>query len=316
MGIIRFRFPAVGIIILLLMVACPGGAGASALNVTVSIRPLHALVAGIMQGVAKPKLLIAGNQSPHDFSLKPSDMRALTRADLIVWVGPGLETALSRLLKRPEFDSRTMTLTQSVGVDLLQTREGADWEAHGHETPPDQPRHETVHSEYDSHIWLSPLIARRIVQRISDRLIGMDAANADRYRTNTRHLLERLGQLDRRLRALLKPVKDRPYVVFHNAYHYFEQYYGLNAVGSVSISPERMPGAQHIHALRQKIIRLNARCVFAEPQFEPKLIHTLVAGTQTKIGQLDPLGSDLAPGPDAYFQLMQHLAENLAECLQ
>lgn len=312
----RVRFPAIGVFLLLLM-AYSVGARATPPEVVASIGPLHSLVAGIMQGVAKPRLLIAGNQSPHDFSLRPSDMRALSQADLIVWVGPDMETALSRLLKRPDFETRVMTLTDSDGLDLMQVREGADWESHKHQTPPGQSPDETVHrEENDSHIWLSPRIARQIVQRVSERLVEMDAANAEHYRTNSKQLIARLARLDIHLQALLEPVRKRPYVVFHDAYHYFEAYYGLNAVGSVSISPERMPGAQHIHELRQKITRLNARCVFAEPQFKPKLIHTLVEGTQAKIGQLDPLGSDLTAGPDAYFQLMRRLAENLAECLK
>ncbi|MEJ2592220.1 MAG: zinc ABC transporter substrate-binding protein, partial [Candidatus Thiodiazotropha sp.] len=275
------------------------------------------LVAGVMAGVAEPELLIKGSQSPHEFSLRPSDMRALSAADLIVWVGPGLETALSGLLGKGHLRANVMTLAGDDDPDILPMREGADWESHGHTMPVAPADHATAHvDESDSHIWLSPRIARRIVQQVSDALARMDSANAGRYRDNAARLITRLQQLDERLRAQLEPVRERPYIVFHDAYHYFEQHYGLNAVGSVSISPERVPGARRVHELRQKILQLNARCVFTEPQFQPRLIGTLVEGTHAKIGQLDPLGSDLTPGPEAYFQLMQRLADNLVDCLK
>ena len=292
-------------------------AQAKAIDVVVSIEPVHSLVAGVMAGVAEPELLIKGSQSPHEFSLRPSDMRALSAADLIVWVGPGLETALSGLLSKGGLHAKVMTLAGDDNPDLLPTREGVDWESHAHPMPAEPADHETAHAdETDSHIWLSPRIARRIVQQVSDTLALMDSANAGRYRDNAARLIVRLQQLDDRLRAQLEPVRERPYIVFHDAYHYFEQHYGLNAVGSVSISPERAPGARRVHELRQKILQLNARCVFTEPQFQPRLIGTLVEGTHAKIGQLDPLGSDLTPGPEAYFQLMQRLADNLVDCLK
>ena len=302
---------------LLLLASCGVQAQTKAIDVVVSIEPVHSLVAGVMAGVAEPDLLIKGSQSPHDFSLRPSDMRALSAADLIVWVGPGLETALSGLLSKGGLHAKVLTLAGDDSPDLLPVREGADWESHGHPLPAEPADHETVHAgETDSHIWLSPRIARRIVQQVSDTLAQLDSTHADRYRDNAARLIARLQQLDDRLREQLEPVRERPYVVFHDAYHYFEQHYGLNAVGSVSINPERAPGARRIHELRQKILRLNARCVFTEPQFQPRLIGTLVEGTHAKVGQLDPLGSDLTPGTAAYFQLMQRLADNLVDCLK
>lgn len=300
---------------LTLLAVFAGTVHAAEIRVVASIKPVHSLVAGIMEGVAKPKLLIGENQSPHDFVLKPSDMRALNEADLIIWVGPDIETSLARLLEKARLPGGLMALSDMGDLALLSEREGAEWESHEDETPhPSGEAHQAV--SRDSHIWLSPDIARQVVLRISQTLIRIDPMNAERYRTNSQRLNDRLTILDRQLQAVLSPVRDRPYIVFHDAYHYFEQHYGLHAVGSVSISPERMPGARRIHQLREKITRLHARCVFAEPQFEPRLIHTLVEGTPAKIGQLDPLGSGLAAGPEAYFQLMQRLADNLSQCLK
>ncbi len=285
-------------------------------RVVASIIPVHSLIAGIMQGVGRPDLLIQGRESPHNFSLKPSHMRQLQQADLIVWVGPDVEPSLARLFEKRQFKGEVLRLTQLQEIEWLPPRSNHEWEA-GHRQPDASEAHEHNHAgDIDSHIWLSPEIARRIVLRLTDRLSRLDAGNAARYQSNSRLLIERLQRLDRELSAQLAPVRSLPYLVFHDAYHYFEQHYGLNAAGSVSVAPDRQPGARRIHELRSKITRLDARCVFAEPQFRPKLVHTLIEGTSARPGVLDPLGSDLEAGPEAYFQLMRRLADNLVNCLQ
>jgi zinc transport system substrate-binding protein len=254
--------------------------------------------------------LIQGNQSPHDFSLKPSDMLMLQHADLVIWVAPEVEASLARLFEKGNFNGRFMALTRMEGLQGVPARRGVEWSSGTTE------HHHSQATDIDSHIWLSPEVALHIVSQVTELLCEMDRANADLYRHNSRQLSQRLEQLDAELASILSPVKDRPYVVFHDAYHYFEQRYGLNVVGSVSVSPERKPGARHIHELRSKITRLQARCIFSEPQFRPKLVETLIEGSDAKAGQLDPLGCDLDAGPDAYFLLMRRLADNIVECLQ
>jgi zinc transport system substrate-binding protein len=231
-------------------------------------------------------------------------------------VGPDVETSLARLFEKSHPHAEVVRLTQLQGIAWLPPREEAEWEArHAKQT-------ENAHQEHshdsgiDSHIWLSPDIARHIVSRITSRLSELDEANTTRYQNNGRQMIERLDRLDDELATTLSPVRNTPYIVFHDAYHYFEQHYDLYAVGSVSVSPERLPGARHIHELRSKIIRLGARCVFTKPQFRPKLVNTLIEGTSARAGELDPLGSGLEPGPEAYFQLMRRLADNLVSCLQ
>jgi zinc transport system substrate-binding protein len=283
--------------------------------VVVSIKPVHSLVAGIMQGVDEPELLISDNQSPHDFSLRPSDMRRLQQADFVIWVGPNVESSLSSLLENNTLRGTVLALTKLESIGLLSPRHESEWEAKHHKHVREQGHGHDRNSEIDSHIWLSPEIARQVVKKITELLCEMDTLNAELYRKNSQRLGEHLDRLDSELNTRLTPIQDLPYIVFHDAYHYFENQYGLNAVGSVSLSPERQPGARHIHRLREKIRRLQARCVFTEPQFQPKLVETLIEGTQARIGQLDPLGSDLEPGPDAYFQLMHRLADSLVGCL-
>jgi zinc transport system substrate-binding protein len=315
------------ILIWLSLAVLPGSllvprAAVAAPKVVVSILPIHSLVAAIMQDVGEPELLIRGGRSPHDFSLKPSDMRLLQGADLVIWIGPELETPLADLFAKGRLGGQVETLIQASGVDRLVLRAGDEWEPELPQQPdagaePHEHAHESAHAhERDSHIWLSPAIARRLVAHLSDRLSDLDPANAARYRQNSRRLVQRLARLDAELAAMLSSVRDVPFVVFHDAYHYFEQHYGLRAVGAVSLGPHQQPGARHIHELRAKIERLQARCVFAEPQFQPKLVATLIDGTHANAGRLDPLGSDLDAGAQAYFRLMQGLARNLLECLQ
>lgn len=286
-------------------------------RVVASISPIHSLAAFLMQGVAEPELLIQGGQSPHNFTLRPSDMRRLHQADLLVWVGPEVESALLTLFRDDQLKARVVTLTELPDMPWLAPRQHAEWErGHAHRHQTEHAHHQEHDAGIDSHIWLSPQIAGRIGQQLTAVLTEADPAHADQYRHNNQQLQDRLTALDLSLRSRLSPVKEVPYIVFHDAYHYFEHHYGLNAVGSVSLGPDRQPGAQHIHALRSKINRLQARCVFSEPQFRPKLVQTLLEDTQAKSGQLDPLGSRFEPGPEAYFQLMQQLADNLLQCLQ
>jgi zinc transport system substrate-binding protein len=241
-----------------------GTAAAQAPEVIVTLKPVHSLVAGIMEGIGEPKLLITGSASEHGYSLKPSDAKALRQAKVVVRVS----------------------------------------EAAGHDE-----------DEADVHIWLDPANGRRIVAHMTDVLSEVDAANAARYRANGEKVVARLDALDAELAAAARPLAGKPYIVFHDAYQYFEDRYGLTPAGSITLSPERQPGAKRIAQVRDKVKELGATCVFAEPQFEPKLVNTVIQGTPAKSGVLDPLGADLAPGPDLYFQLMRNLARALGECL-
>ncbi|MCU7852148.1 MAG: zinc ABC transporter substrate-binding protein [Candidatus Thiodiazotropha sp. (ex Monitilora ramsayi)] len=286
-------------------------------KVVVSIKPIHSLIAGLMRDIGEPLLLIDDNQSPHNMSLRPSNARALNEADLIVWIGSSLEPSLSRLLDSHNHDAEVVSMIDTPGLLLLPMRVNHDWETHQHIE-----HHQKVNNHsasgtqtWDNHIWLSPDNAILMVRHLTQVLIRLDELHSEQYLKNSRSLINRLQALDRDLASRITAVHETPFIVFHDAYHYFEQHFQLNAVGSVSVSPERLSGARHIHDLRQKIRHLNARCVFTEPQFEPKLVRTLVDGTQVRIGQLDPLGQALPSGPDTYFTLMQRLSENLIECL-
>lgn len=310
-------------LLLLLAAVSPAWATESPVpEVVVSIKPLHSLVAGVMQGVGKPELLVKGGGSPHGYVLRPSEAQVLSRAQLVVWVGPELESFLEKPLATLGHKAQQLELSEKLKASLLPLREGGSWEAHSHhhaagdDDHDAEVHHEHEHGEFNPHLWLDPAMAKRIVTLTADALSQIDPARRDRYQDNAKQMIERLERLDLRLKKQLAPVKDTPYIVFHDAYQYFESAYGLNAVGSLTIDPERKPGVKRIKEIRAKINSLNARCVFSEPQFQSRLVATVIEGTKTRTGILDPLGADIPEGVDAYFQLMTRLGDNLYEGLK
>lgn len=291
------------------------GMAANAPRVVVSIKPVHSLAAAVMEGVADPALLLAGAGSPHAYALRPSDAQALQEADIVFWIGEDLEGFLARPLQALARKARLVALHEADGVRLLPGRESGGWQAHAHTQPDHADAHEHQHESADMHIWLDPRNAQAMVRAIARTLSEIDPRNRERYAANASLLHERLPQLDRELQDRLTPVKCDPYIVFHDAYQYFENRYDLHAAGALTIMPESRPGARRLYEMRARIVEAGAKCVFSEPQFEPALVETLIAGTGARTGVLDPLGATLAAGPDAYFDLMTQLAEALRGCL-
>jgi zinc transport system substrate-binding protein len=279
-------------------------------NVVVSIKPIHSLVAGVMAGIGEPALVVAGGSSPHVYSLRPSDARKLESAQLVFWVGPILEGFLAKPLASLAGKAEIVELDRAAGVTLLPAREGGDWEEDEHDH-----QHAASAVEQDGHLWLDPDNAKAIVRLAQARLAARDPANAPRYASNAAAVEQRLDALDAGLRQRLAPLRGRPFVVFHDAYQYLERRYGLAAIGSITVSPEHLPGAQRVQAIHAKVGRLAAACVFSEPQFEPRLVQTVIDGTTARTATLDPEGAALPAGPELYFTLMINLADALATCL-
>ncbi|MCC8998043.1 MAG: zinc ABC transporter substrate-binding protein [Candidatus Contendobacter sp.] len=297
-------------------------------KVVASIKPVHSLAAGVMQGVGEPRLLVSGGASPHEYNLKPSDARALSEAQLVFWIGPELESFLIKPLHNAKDRVRAVALLDAPGMTFLPLREGGAWEPHphGHEEPDHdskkephaQHNHEREHdhaADRDAHVWLDQVNAIAMVRQMVAQLSEVDAAHKADYERNGAALIERLNRLNQQLSTELAPVKNQPYLVFHDAYQYFERRYDLSAVGSVVLSPEQRPGAKRVADIQARIRDLHARCVFSEPQFQPALVETVIAGSAARRGTLDPLGAELAAGPEAYFQLLQGLSSSLRACL-
>jgi len=308
------RVPAaVAAAILTILIAAPSPAAAP--RVVATIKPIHSLVAGVMAGVARPALLIEGASSPHAYHLRPSDARALADAELVVRVGVAFETFLDRPLANLAGQARVLSLDQLPDMVLLPARQGGVWEPKERESGRVEVGHDHAHAEFNLHLWLDPHNARVVVRHLVAVLSELDPAAGAVYRRNGAALERRLADLDARLGRQLTPLRGVPYLVFHDAYPYLENRYGLRPLGTITVSADRPPGARRLAEIQARMAATGARCVFREPQFEPKLAALLVAGTSARLGILDPLGADLPPGPDAYFELMERLADNLQRCL-
>lgn len=301
---------------------------AEALRVVVSIKPLHALVAGVMAGAGTPKLLLAGGQSPHTYTLKPSDAHALAQADAVFWIGPALEGFLAKPIAALPRSSVRVALSEAAGVHLLPIREGGAWEHHAHgeahhaagkgdhdHDHDHDDDHDGAEESHDPHLWLDPVNAQAMVDVIAVALAQARPADAAAFHRNAAALKARLVALDSALASQLAPLIGRPYIVYHDAYQYLEARYGLSPAGAITLDPDRPVSAKRIAEIRAKIATTGTACVFAEPQFPPAVMATVVEGTSARTGILDPLGADISPGPDAYFTLLDGLARSLVACL-
>ncbi|NVM41700.1 zinc ABC transporter substrate-binding protein ZnuA [Ochrobactrum intermedium] len=302
-------------------------------GVVVSIKPLHSIVSAVMQGVGEPKLIVQGAGSEHVYSLKPSDAEAIEHAKVIFWAGPSMETFLDKPIDTLGEGAKVVALGDADGLTRLKFREGGPFEAHdhgheGHDHGHDDKKHDHAaeaseaghdhdhgHGEYDLHFWLDPQNGKVLATDIAKTLGASDPEHAEQYEKNARDYGEKIDALTREIASELEPVKDKPFIVFHDAYQYFENRFGVKAAGSITVSPEKAPGAARIKEIHDKIKSLGATCVFSEPQFEPKLVKTVIDGTEARTGILDPLGAELKDGPDLYPQLIRNLADSLKTCL-
>ena len=310
-------------------------------KVVASIKPVHSLVASVMQGVSQPSLLVKGAGSPHTYSLKPSQAKELQAADIVFWMSHDLEAFLENSIESIAKNAKAVSLMDSHGLMKLNFREGGAFDAHdhghddhgddkhddhGHDKHDDHggdkhddhghDKHdEHGHDEVDPHVWLDPQNAKSIVHEIEEHLAEIDPSNAAKYEANAKAVMKKLDVLTKEIEADLKPIRERGYVVFHDAYQYFEKRFGVSAVGSITVSPEILPGAERVSELRDKVKSLNASCVFSEPQFEPKLVKTITENTDAGTGVLDPLGANIQDGPELYFTLIRNMAKSLKDCL-
>ena len=289
-------------------------AAADDLHVVASIKPIHALVASVMKGVGEPALIVKGAASPHTYTMKPSDAAALAQANVVFWTGHDMEKFMEKPLASLSGKATTVALLETPAIATLKPREGGTFEPHEHEGEAAHAGHDHK-EETDPHFWLDPENARAAVKVIAATLSAADPSHATVYSENAARTDEDLAALESKIATELAPYKNKPFIVFHDAYQYFEKRFGLSATGSVTISPEVQPGAARIAEIEKKIRSLGAVCIFSEPQFEPKLMETIASGTKTFRGELDPEGATLAEGQDLYPQLLQALADNLKDCL-
>ena len=308
-------------------------------KVVTSIKPLHSLVSYVMNGVGRPDLLVDGSSSPHTFQLKPSHATMLQEADIVFWIGEDLESFLETPLDSIAANAKRVTLMESDKIDLLKFREKNIFEGHDdhghdehgkkeddHDDHGDEEHakkeeghddhghdeHGHAHGEYDPHIWLDPLNAKVIVKKITNQLVKIDSTNSSTYKSNSKNLLKDLDALTKTIKKDLN--KNASFVVFHDAYQYFEKRFGLSVVGALTVNPDVMPGAEQLSEIREVIEEKKVKCIFSEPQFNPAIIKSIASDTGVKTGVLDPLGATINKSKNMYFNLIEDMSNALKDC--
>ena len=303
-----------------------------------TIQPINSLVSAIIGNTGKSITIIPSEQSPHDFKLKPSDVKVLQNGNIIFYVSNHLESSITKVLKNLPKNIKLINLMEESGVNHLAIRDNDAWERHDHhghddhdvhdkhgkkhDDHDDHDKHEKKHDDHDDHekeddvhVWLSPDNAIKIVQKVNKVLSLYFPENSKIYNDNTTKFIDKIRNLKMELVKELSPIKNKPYIVFHDAYQYFEKTFELNAVGSVALEGDIASSPKQISIIKDKIVKSKASCVFQEPQFDSKLVKIVVEGTDAKIGTLDPLGVNISENKDFYLQLLTNMTKSLKECL-
>ncbi|MBN6772333.1 zinc ABC transporter substrate-binding protein [Pseudomonas granadensis] len=286
------------------------GSAQAEVKVLTSIKPLQLIAAAVQDGVAVPEVLLPPGASPHNYALRPSDVRKVQSVDLLYWIGPDMEGFLPRVL-----NGRTLPSVAVQDLPGLKLRHFAQ-DNHSHAEETDDHDHDHRPGSLDAHLWLSPVNARVIADKMAADLSAADPANAERYQRNAKAFDERLDALDQRLKKRLANVEGKPYFVFHEAFDYFEDTYGLKHAGVFAVAAEVQPGAQHVAAMRTRLQEVGKTCVFSEPPLRPRLAETLVAGLPVKLAELDALGGYTPATAQGYEQMLEKLGNGLAGCLE
>jgi zinc transport system substrate-binding protein len=286
-------------------------------RVVATIKPLHSIAANVMAGIAEPQLLLDAAVSEHTAQLAPSQVEAMQNADLIVVVGDNLEAFLHKALENPDIAHKKLFQAAELpGIRMLPARSGGLWEPHHHEGEEEAAQGEDHdHDGKDPHIWMDPENAKVIARELAVTLSGLDAENAAKYRANAESFAASMDALSKEIDGAVSPVRDKSYIVFHDAYQYFEVRFAMSPAGSITVNPEVTPGARRIKEIHDRIAATDAVCVFAEPQFESKYVATVIEGTKAKSAVLDGLGAREPKGPEAYAAMMHKFVSALTSCL-
>lgn len=282
-------------------------------NIISSVKPIAFITQAISDGVTNTDILLPDGTSPHTYSLKPSDLAKIKTAELIIWVGEDLETFMPTVLKNIDKNKQIELMDIPTIKNLLRTSTNNhdQQKTHTHNNDSDHDHH----GEYDEHIWLSPKIAYEIAQAVHDKLISIYPDKKDIFDENLNEFTVKLAETEQNIAKKLINVQNSGYFVFHDAYGYFESQFGLKNLGSFTINPAVQPGVQTVYAIKRELKEHQAVCVFREPQFSPAVIEKIVNGTDVRIGELNPLGTDITLSKNAYSQFLLKLTQQLLDCL-
>ena len=309
------------------------------IKVVTSIKPIHSLVSYIMEGVGSPDLIVDGYNSPHGFSLKPSHAKMLQEADIVIYVGEGLEEFLEKPLESLAQNAVKFELLKQSGMKKLKFRERNIFEGHddhddhghGKKKKDDHDDHDHDkkakkedhddhghddhghgHGEFDPHIWLDPMNAKIIVKKVTNQLSKLDKENSSTYKSNSKKALKEIDNLIKQVKSDIN--KDAKVVVFHDAYQYFEKRFDVNIIGALTVNTDVLPGAEQLAEIREVIDHEQVTCVLSEPQFNPDIVKTIANDTNIKMGVLDPLGATLDKGKILYFDLIKNISLSIENC--
>jgi zinc transport system substrate-binding protein len=291
-------------------------------NVVVDIAPVHSLVARVMQDVGAPDLIIKTGASPHDYRLRPSEAKALQDANLVIWMGKELTPWMEDAVKTLSTEAAILTLLEKDETTLLEFRESVLFEEHDHDDHSDKEHAETedqdhdehAHGAHDPHAWLSPENAKIWLNLIAAQLSTADPDNASTYFVNAAAAMTEIDTLMADVSTMLDPVRGNSFIVFHDAYQYFETVFEFPASGAISLGDATDPSPARIARVQGRIQEQKIQCVLAEPQFKKGLVVTVLEGTDAKTSIIDPLGVALEPGPALYPQLIRNMAKTLVDC--
>ena len=297
------------------------------IKVVASIKPIHSLASYLMDGIAKPDLIVDGYASPHGFAMKPSHAKMLQNADLIFWVGEDLESFLEKPLSSIAKKAEKIELMGTKGLQVLKFRERNifdehDHDDHGHddhgkkEDDHDDHGHDDhdghAHGEFDPHIWLDPINAKAMLKEMTEHLIENDPKNEAKYKNNLAKALQEIDKLT--IDVMTDLSSSVASIVFHDAYQYFEKRFNVNILGAFTVNTDVMPGAEQLSEIREIIEHDKVACVFSEPQFNPDIIKAVAKDMNIKTGVIDPLGATLDPGKDLYFNLIRNMSASFKGC--
>ena len=315
-------------------------------NVVTTIKPLHSLVSSVMKGIGEPSLIIEGTNNPHTFVFKPSHAKMIEEADIIFWIGEDLEAFMEKPLDSLAEKAQVISFMELSSIEKLKFREknifddhdGHEDEHEGHEDEDDHGHkdddhdddhdghedeheghdddhndaHAHAHGEFDAHIWLDPVNAKKMVLEIAHELSDLDPNNKVKYENNANATIKSLDELVDSNKKILS--KNISYVVFHDAYQYFEKRFGVIPAGALTLNPDVLPGAKQIADIQDVINDKGIKCIFSEPQYNPKIIETIGNDMKISTGVMDPLGAYIDAGPSMYSDLINGIANSIKDC--
>ena len=298
-------------------------AGAANAEILASVRPLGFIASSIADGVTQTQILVPPSASPHDYNLKLSDIQKVKSADLVLWIGEDVDSFLTKSVSQLE-GKNVLTISELNELAPLLSKAAHhhhDESEHHHHHEHGIDAHGHHHEEQNDleinwHVWYSPEISRIVAQKVADKLIVQFPNKQERIVRNLAEFNRTLSLQSDKIKAQLAPFNDKGFFVFHDAYGYFNDAYGLNQTGYFTINPLVAPGAKTLAHIKEEITEHRVRCLFTEPQFTPKVVESLSKNADVNVGRLDPMGEAVELGPNSYANFLQFTADSYAECLK